>query len=103
MRTLTGHVALPVPSQTPHVTLSGGSLSGLDVVRAEDTEMSTPDKVEVGAKVQLVDGRVGEVVEVSGRRLSRYGVIAGDAKIRLESGETVPATSRSIASVLERP
>ncbi len=102
-QSLTGHAPLPNPSQTPHVTLSGGTLSGFDVVRAEDTDMATPEKVELGARVQLVDGRIGKVTELKGRRLMKFGVLRGEAMIKLDGGGTVRASSGSIAAVLQRP
>lgn len=95
--------ALPTPSQTPHVTISGGTLGGFDVVRSVDTQMPTPDPIEVGATVQLVDGVRAEVVEVHGNRLSRIGKIGGSLKVRFENGETVRISDRAVAAVIKPP
>ncbi len=74
------------------VTMNIGTLSGLDVL--------TFGKVAPGATVGLKDGSTGRVISVKGRRLTRHGVIPGDAKIRLDDGSIVTASHGDIATVL---
>jgi hypothetical protein len=91
---------LPSPSRIPHVTLSGGLLSGLDVLRIEDTRLPTPERIEVGAQVELQDGAHAEVVKVRGRRLTRFGILAGSVKVKLADGKVLSRPSADVARVL---
>ena len=92
--------ALPGASQAAHVTISGGALSGLDVVRVEDTNTASPEKIEVGARVELQDGNAAEVVEVRGKLLSKFGVLEGGVKVRLDDGEIQSKSSSEISRVI---
>jgi hypothetical protein len=68
-----------------------GTLSGLDVL--------TFGKVAPGATVELKNGSTGQVISVTGRRLTRP-MVAGSAKIRLKDGSVVTASNGEIATVL---
>jgi hypothetical protein len=92
--------ALPPPSRIPHVTLSGGLLSGGDVLRIRDKRLPTPEKIEVGAQVELQDGTHAEVVKVRGKRLTEFGILAGSLKVKLPDGRVVSTPSRDVARVL---
>jgi hypothetical protein len=101
-RNLSGALpVLPGASQAGHLTISGGSLGGLDVVRVND--MGAAGTIEVGARVELKDGRGAEVVEVSGRLLTKFGVLPGSVKVRLENGNVESKSSQDIARVLTPP
>jgi hypothetical protein len=89
---------LPGASSAAHVTISGGTLSGTDVVRLED-----PGKIEAGATVELRDGTHAEVVEVDAKRLSKFGILPGDVKVRLNNGAIVSKSSHEITRVLAAP
>ncbi len=91
---------LPPTSRAPHVTLSGGLLSGLDVVLTEDSRLSAPEKIEVGAQVELQDGTRAEVVKVRGKLLSAFGVLEGGIEVRLDDGTLAAKRSSDIAAVL---
>lgn len=94
---------LPGASQAAHVTLSGGALGGLDVVRVNDTSTASPEKIEVGARVELQDGAAADVVEVRGKLLSKFGVLDGDVKVRLANGEIQSKSSSEISRVIAAP
>lgn len=94
---------LPGASQAAHVTLSGGALGGLDVVRVNDTSAANPEKIEVGARVELQDGAAADVVEVSGKLLSKFGGIGGGVKVRLANGEIQSKSSGEISRVIAAP
>ncbi len=68
-----------------------GTLSGLNVL--------TLGKVAPGATVELKNGSTGQVLSVTGRRLTRP-MVAGSAKIRLNDGSIVTASNGEIATVL---
>ena len=68
-----------------------GTLSGLNVL--------TLGKVAPGATVELKNGSTGQVISVTGRRLTRP-LNAGSAKIRLKDGSIVTASNREIETVL---
>lgn len=91
---------LPPASRTPHVTLSGGLLSGLDVVRTKDTRLPAAEKIEVGAQVELQDGAHAEVVKVRSKRLSAFGILSGSVEVKLQDGRVVSIPSREVARVL---
>jgi len=82
---------LPPPSDTPRVFMNVGTLSGLDVL--------TFGRVAPGATVELKNGSTGQVISVTGRRLTRP-MSAGSAKIRLDDGSIVTATNGDITTVL---
>jgi hypothetical protein len=78
------------------VTLSGGTLSGSRVVRFDD-----PGRIEVGATVELRDGRQAKVIDVKGKRLSRFGATGGEVTIQFDDGGApVKVPSAEIARVL---
>ncbi len=91
--------ALPSPSRLPHVTLSGGLLSGFDVLRVEDTSWMAPEKVERGARVELYDGTHARVVKARRQHLSKLG-IEGSVDLELPDGTLVSKPNRDIARVL---
>jgi hypothetical protein len=80
------------------LTISGGSLAGRDVVLVED-----PGKIEVGATVELKDGRPAEVVNVNGKLLSKFGVLPGDVMLKLDDGTTFSTSSHDIARIVSPP
>lgn len=88
------------PSRIPHVTLSGGLLSGVDVLRTHDTRLPTTERIEVGAQVELQDGAHAEVVKVRGRRLTRFGILAGSVKVKLADGKVISRPNADVARVL---
>jgi hypothetical protein len=94
---------LPGASQSAHVTISGGPLGGLDVVRVDDTTVASPGKVEVGARVELRDGRDADVVDVRGKLLSKFGVREGTVTVRLDDGEVHSTSGREISRVIAPP
>lgn len=91
--------ALPSPSRLPHVTLSGGLLSGFDVLRVKDTSWMAPEKVELGARVELHDGTYARVVKVRKQHLSKLG-IEGSVDLELPDGTIASKPNRDIARVL---
>jgi hypothetical protein len=93
-------VPLPAPSGTAHVTLSGGLLAGPDVLRVHDTNLPTPDKIEVGAQVELQDGTRAEVVKVRAKRLTAFGLLQGSVEVKLSDGRLISASRGEIARVL---
>jgi hypothetical protein len=92
-----GRIVLPSASTSPHVALSGGTLGGLAVVQ------DAIGKIEKGAEVETVDGRVGVVKKVKGRRLYRGGVSAGSIELELADGTTVLAPREEIVRVVRSP
>jgi hypothetical protein len=94
---------LPGASQAAHVTISGGLLAGPDVVRVQDNEMTAPEKLDVGARVELQDGTQAEVVKVRGKRLSEYGILEGGVEVKLHDGTFTSKPSRDIARVISGP
>ncbi len=90
---------LPSPDRLPHVTLSGGLLSGFDVLRVEDTSWMAPEKVERGARVELFDGTCALVVKARRQHFSKFG-IEGSVDLELADGTIVSRPNRDIARVL---
>jgi hypothetical protein len=88
---------LPPPSDTPQLVMNIGTLSGIDVLRFGN--------IEPGARVKLTDGDVAEVLQVRGRRLSRHGVRAGGARVRIlnDGGGDRWVASKEIAAVVREP
>lgn len=91
--------ALPSPDRLPHVTLSGGLLSGSEVLRVEDTSWMAPEKVERGARVELYDGTCARVVKARRQHLAKFG-IEGSVDLELADGTVVSRPNRDIARVL---
>jgi hypothetical protein len=71
-----------------------GTLSGLDVL--------TFGRVAPGATVELKNGSTGQVISVTGRRLTRPWNV-GSAKIRLDDGKIVTASNREMTVIHEAP
>lgn len=78
-------------------------MAGLDVVRVDDESSAPLGKIEVGARVQLQDGSLGDVVEVNGRLLSKFGVLPGGVKVKLGDGKVLSKSSHEIARVIPPP
>jgi hypothetical protein len=65
--------------------------------------MGAAGTIEVGAGVELKDGRSAVVVEVSGRLLTKFGVLPGSVKVRFEDGKVESKSSQDIARVVTPP
>jgi hypothetical protein len=85
--------------------LSGGPLSGLDVLRLADPHAATRDKIAVGDEVQLMDGLHGEVVGVvelvdfDGEPSPK--VVREGFRVKLaETGHVITTAATDIAAVL---
>jgi hypothetical protein len=84
---------LPPPSSTAHVTISGGSLGGLDVIRIDDGTAGF-GQFKVGGTVRLGDGRAGTITGIAGKRLRLGGSTSGALTIQQPDGSefTSPPT-----------
>ncbi len=59
----------------------------------------TPEKVDLGARVELYDGTRARVVKVRRQRLAKFG-IEGSVDLELPDGTVASKSNRDIARVL---
>jgi hypothetical protein len=89
--------ALPGASQTTEVTITGGMLGGSNVVRLQDTTAGF-GRIEKGARVELRDGRFGDVADVQGKRLA--GLLPGSVQVSFGAGQDEWLQQREIVRIV---